>query len=191
MRRIILTLTILILISFTTEVHADACSDLQIIEGQTTVENLTFNLEYDNDHLDMNGDKVDGFFKLTFPNLPTGYNVEVITKRGEYFSYSPSDVIYSNGGVLQIIVRSNECEGILKSFEIKVPFYKQYCNLDKECDKNIWFDGTYENNPANYDKPQEDKVNVKLIIILVVLIAIIIGCIVFAIRKRRLDAQDL
>ena len=83
---------------------------------------------------------------------------------------------------------SQNCDGLIKKTEFMAPFYKVYCELDNNCEENVWFDGTYENTASNQNKKKENKLSTRLVIILVILIIIIV-IFVAVMYKRRKDYE--
>lgn len=189
MKKVILALIIFV-ISFGMNVYAEECRDWEIEEADEALKDLTFDIQYADDFKDMNGDPATGFFKVFFPNLPEAYYIIVDTNRGDYTINNSSELVYSTGGVIKVQVLSKNCDTVLKSFEAKVPFYKQYCTLNSNCDKDIWFDGTFENTATNVEQENKKSTSFVLIILLVILIIILSIAIILIIRKRRYDAQD-
>lgn len=190
MKKIILAL---IVSFFTVNVYAlEKCQDWKIEESINLLESLTYELTYADDHTDMNGNFEESYLRLRFTNLPDGYWAYVYLTEDSFFELKSRDAYAElKGGVYKVSIEAEECLGSIKSFEIKVPSYKQYCNLDIDCEKDIWFDGSYTNSSSNQEKKLENKISIKLLIILIILLVIITICVVFAIRKRRFDAENL
>lgn len=188
MKKIIITLVSLLIC---TNVYAIECSEAQLNEASSALENLTYNLKYNKDYTDMNGNITEGYFNISFPNLPSGYEIEIDTYEAMYEIKSPSDFGYASGGVVKVDVYSNACEDIVKTFEIKVPFYKQnylFGNLDGD---DVWYDGTSDIRENEQSEEKKNPLTLKLVIALIVLIIIVVGLIIFLIRKRRFDEENL
>lgn len=188
MKKIILTL---ILSLTAVNVYAwtgNDCNEVQIEEGKDVLSGVTFDLEYGEDYMDMNGNFQESYLKIKFPNLPAGYMAIIKVEDGVISLTDSSKVAYIKGGVHKVEMYSTACDTILKSYQFKAPHYNQFCGEDISCKEDIWFDGTFENNPSNQNKKKDNKVSVLLIVVLVVLL-IIIGTFVWVMIKRRRDRE--
>lgn len=184
MRRIIvLFVTAIISLTFW-NVKAEECSGEQIESSLNALENLTYNLEYDmNFSSTINGKKNNGYFKVSFPNLPAGYAVSIKKMDGSLVLGSPNDNAHLLEGVYQINVFSNMCDS-LKVFEIKIPAYKKYCSDDEEC-QNIWTEIQDVKQKTDTDKTSKIKIDGKLLVILAILIVILFVEAIFLLKRRR------
>lgn len=186
MRKILLILIPLLML-LSINVYADEyeneneikCSEWEIENGKEALKDLTYNLEYDNEYLDRNGDFQEGYFRIDFSNFPEAYRIEIA--QGDN-SYSDSSSLV--GGVYTVQIYRNNCNSIIKMFEIRIPMFKYYCDIDENCAENVWFDGTYPSSPKNEDEDKKFHINITLIIILLVLI-FVLAIIIFIIMKRR------
>lgn len=191
MKKLVLGLAIM---CFSLNVHALTgveCSKQQMEEGQILLKEVTHNLEYADNYVDMNGDFQESYMRIKFPALPAGYYARLATKEGALNLRSAEQFAFIKGGVHRIEFYSEACDSVIKSYEIMVPHYKQYCGLNVKCEDNAFFDGTYENSATNQNKKPKSKLSLKLIIILVVLISIIVGFVVFVIKRRKDLEKDL
>lgn len=166
-------------------VYAADCTQHQIAEGQEALKNTSYELEYASDYVNRVGSFEEGYMRLRTINLPNGYSMLIHT--GDAFIILSSDSEFAEvlGGVHKIEYFNQACDTPIKSFEMKIPHYKLFCDIDKSCEKNVWFDGTYENSASNQNRQPKEIVSVRLIIILVVLILIIVLFIAIRIKRRR------
>jgi len=177
---------LLIIIAFMcVNVYAkDECTSSQIERGMQDLKNVTYSLEYNSDKMNINGDFQEGYFTIKLQNMPEGYMLVIPVKDGRYTLTNKFKNVSINGGIYTFNYYSTACNSLIKSYEVRVPFYKQYCTLEDTCDKDVWFDGTYSNLASNLIV-SEPKISVSLIIILIILILIIIFSIFIFIKKRR------
>lgn len=183
MRKIILTL---LLALFSMNVYAEECTKLQIEEGQTLLSNITYNIEYADNYMDMGGNFQEGYMRFKFKNLPSGYYATIKTTEGDFVLDNNERFAHISGGVHNVSFYSTVCDSIIKTFDFRVPHYKQYCGVNVKCEENAWFDGTYENSSINQNKKPKSKLSIKLIVILVMLVAIIVLFVVVTIKRRKL-----
>lgn len=183
MKKIILALA---LIALSIDVYAAGdCNTSQIEQGRLAVANVTYELEYGENVIDMNGDKLDNYLFIRFPNLPDGYKVTLSTGDDVYIVTSANSFETIQGGVYTVKYYSYYCDTVLRSFEMRVPLYKLYCGATIKCDEDPWFDGTFTNTASAQSGKKESKVSTKLVIILVVLLIVIIFFVAFIIKRRR------
>ena len=181
----ILYFLVAVIFSYISILNANAeCSYEEINELQSKLDNFTFDLTYADDYIDMNGDFQEGFFRISTNNLPEGFTVS-FSNQYNLYEISNGETLTLNGGVYNVEFYNSICEEPVKSYELKIPYYKQYCELNGNCEKDIWFDGTYENKAENQNKKDENKINTRLVIVLVSLIIIIVIFITILIIKRR------
>lgn len=167
-------------------VNARECYEEVLIDYQNALTNVTYTLSYADNYVDMNGDFLEGYFKLNVTNLPENYYMSVSDSSG--VQYTTTDYgLHLKGGVYELEIYNTSCENVIKTFEVKIPSYKQYCEIEKKCSSEYtWFDGTYENKSENYTKDNSNKVNTKLIVVLVSLIVIVVvGAAIILVIKRR------
>lgn len=187
MRKVLqLLVTIIFSYMFILNVNAE-CSYEEINDLQAQLDNFTFDLTYADDYIDMNGDFQEGYFRISTKSLPEGFTVS-FSDQYNLYEIGNGETLTLNGGVYNVEFYNSMCEEPVKSYELKIPYYKQYCELNGNCEKeDIWFDGTYENKAENQNKKDEKKVNVRLVIVLISLIIIIaIGTIILIVRRRRM-----
>lgn len=189
MKKIILALMILI-ISFGMNVQAEECSDWEIEEANEALKDLTFDIQYADDYTDMNGDFQEGYFKITFPNLPQDYNIQIFLGEKFHTLENFSESVSLTGGVYKVHIYKSSCDSLVKSFEIKIPFYKYYCQLENKCDDDIWFDGTYPNSDKIEEGIKNNNVRLTLIIILTILVLVLVFVIFIIIKRRRKNADS-
>ncbi len=187
MKKIIFTL--FLMFTFITPVYADRdeCAISTIQQGYEDLKNVTYNLEYAANAMDTEGTPVEGLIKLTILNMPAGY--EAVFKPNEYDNYmifNDGGFVTIPGGVYDVGFYNVNCSSVIKKMTIRVPFYKTYCGINKNCNENPWFDGTYENSASSQNKKPEIKVSTILIVITVILV-LIIGVFTFIVIKRRRD----
>ncbi len=178
-----LLVTIIFSSTFILNVNAE-CSYEEINSLQTQLDNFTFDLTYADDYIDMNGDFQEGYFRISTNSLPESFTVS-FSNQYNLYEISNGETLTLNGGVYNVEFYNSMCEGPIKSYELKIPYYKQYCELNDSCEDDIWFDGTYENKAENQNKKDEKKVNVRLVIVLISLIIIIVVAIIILIVRRR------
>lgn len=189
MKKIILTFIITFFaVANVYAAKGEECLPTEITRGQNELISASFELKYADDVANMDGDIMESRFYLTIPNLPSGYSAIIDTPEGRSYIGSGTDYAIVTGGVFKIEYYSTNCDTLLKKTEFMAPFYKVYCELDDNCEENVWFDGTYENTASNQNRKNDDKLSMRLVIILVILIIIIV---LFAavIYKRRKDYE--
>ena len=181
MKKVILTF-IAVLLNMNIVNASEACDKNIIKLHEEELNNFTYIIENTN-HLDMNGDEESGFVKLVLNNLSSNIEVNVITENG-ILSSKATNTFDLKGGVYELLFYVAECTTPIKKYEIRVPFYKLYCDLDKEC-KDAWFDGTYESLNIKEDNDNTIEINKKLIIVLVSLILISIMIVIIIKHQRK------
>lgn len=187
MKKIIFTLFALFM---SINVYAEnQCTVEEISAGKEALRNVGYDLEYVDNLINIEGNKVDGYFKFSIPTLPEGYNASLTTQDYFYEIESNNSTINVYGGIYNLEFYSNDCDSVVYKYQIKIPFYKQFCDLDKECNNNVWFDGTYENTASNQDYEYKPKASKRLIAIIVVLILIIVLFIVVLLKRRRSNEE--
>lgn len=166
-------------------VKAEECPFDVIKSSQEAIKNVSYKLEYNSEYTDMNGTPHEGYFNFTPINLPDGYHLSVIESTDTYY-LSNADFCAIKGGIYEIVITNDSCDSTISSFQIKVPFYKQYCDLEKEC-KNIWYDGTNAINSSNTSNISSEKkrIDYKIIIVIVSILTIILITIIIVKVKRR------
>jgi len=181
MKKVLLTLFALTL---SLDVYADSCPERQIVESQEALKNTAYTLNYSSKYTDRNGNFQEGYMELFPKNLPSGYKMVVYLDGG--YAELPNNDTYINvtGGVYKIEYYRTDCESPVKTFEMRVPYYKKYCGVSIKCSDNAWFDGTFENTASNQEKKPTNKVSTALVVILVLLIIIIVGFIAINIKRR-------
>lgn len=182
MKKIVLAIAVFLIASNVSA--ANECLDRQIKEAQEALANTTYTLSYSSKYTDRNGDFQEGYMELFPKNLPNGYSMVVYVDGG--YAELPNDETYINvtGGVHKIEFYRSDCDTPVKSFEMRVPYYKKYCGVSVKCSDNAWFDGTFENTAENQEKKPKSKVSAALVVILVLLIIIIVGFIAINIKRR-------
>lgn len=165
----------------------EACPISTIEQGRKDLEMTTYNLEYLPDMVDRDENKLTGYMKFTLSSMPSTYEAVIKTQTGGTYEFSDSNLTTAlPGGVYTITYYNKSCTTPIKVINFRIPFYRTYCVLDKNCDDNPWFDGTYENTASNQNATKKTKLNIVLVVILVILLLIIAGF-TFVIIKRRKD----
>lgn len=186
MKKILLALGIFMLFCTRVEALPDiACRPDQMNQGRNDLVNVTFNLQYAENAVDMNGDFLESQYFLTIPNLPEGYIAFVTSPEGASYIGNASEYALVTGGVSTIEYYSTSCNTLIKKAEFMAPFYKVYCEIEGNCEKDVWFDGTYENTASNQNRDNRGKINMRLVVILVILIIIIVLFIAVIIKRRK------
>ncbi|HBA37637.1 MAG TPA: hypothetical protein DCY94_02845 [Firmicutes bacterium] len=162
-----------------------SCTPDQLSSGQEALATASYELTYASDYANRVGNFEEGYMRLSAKNLPSGYVMLVYTGN-EYFELQDNTTFAEvRGGVHKIEYYSTACDTPIRTFEMKVPHYKLFCDVDKSCEKNVWFDGTYENSASNQNRRPREIVSLRLIIILITLILIIVLFVVITIRRRK------
>ena len=181
------SLAIVAFFSFMTMANARNCFSSELADYRTRLTDVSYNLTYTDYYVDMNGDFLEGYFKIELENLPEGYYAAVSDRDGVQYSTFENGM-HLNGGVYELEIYNNACDNAIKTYEIKIPHYKQFCELEGKCDKEeIWFDGTYENKVENHTDKKGNKISMKLVIVLVSLFIILVASIIviFVVRRRQ------
>jgi len=165
---------------------ARECSTDEIKNYKEEIQNVSYTLEYNPNYTDMNGNKRVGYFIFKPLNLPNNYQM-LIEKSNGTFYLTPEDYCALKGGIYEVKIIHNNCDNIIENYQIKIPFYKQFCELEKECTE-VWDDGTEEiiekiDDPAPQDKV--NKIDTKIIILAASVIIIITTTIIIVRTKRR------
>ena len=163
-------------------VNAESCDEFIKDGYEETLNRFTYSIESAN-HLDMNGEEESGYIKFNIQNLSSDIELNIIAENGVYSS-KVSNTFDLKGGVYELLFYVDECTVPIKKYEIKVPYYKLYCDLDKECE-DTWFDGTYENLNIETEDNDERIIDRKLLIVLVSLVLIVIIIALVIKRQRR------
>ncbi len=190
MKKLLLVLTLMLVPCMVYAMPGDDCKSTVIEQGKLDLKNVSYDLKYVADVVDMAGDRLEGRFGLQVPNLPDGYRVVITSDEGQTVLIKPTDAATLQGGVYKLEFMPYTCKTSIKTMEIRVPLYKLYCGINKNCDKDPWFDGTYENLASNQNATPQNKINKRLIIILVVLIVILAIAIAIVIKRRRDNEKD-
>ncbi len=184
----------LIMLFISIEVNAWAgkeCSPLQIDEGKTLLQDVSYTLEYADNYTDMGGNFAEGYMRFKFTNLPSGYFAIISTKDGDFYFEQNGQFAHIPGGVQKMSFYSTVCDSVIKSLEFKVPHYKLYCGKDTiKCEENPFFDGTYENIPSNQNGKLKSKLSIALTVILIILVLIIVTFIILTIKRRKNRAKE-
>lgn len=163
----------------------EECKPYEIEEGIAALKNVSYTLEYDKDYIDDDAELIPGYFALKFINLPEGYGASVGTDNDSYYIDGPDTTARFAGGVYKIKYYKKSCSSVIKTEEIRVPFYKRFCGIEGKCEEDVFFDGTYENTASNQEAKPKNKISTRLIVILVILIIVIALFIVIVIIRRR------
>ncbi len=167
------------------------CKQSQIEEGKAVLQDISYNLEYADNYMDMGGNFQEGYMRIRFSNIPSGYFALIKTIEGELLLDSNEKFGHISGGVHRIELYSDQCDTVLKSFEFMVPHHKQFCGENGiKCEEDPWFDGTYENNPSNQNRKPKSKLSIALIVVLVILVSMIVAFIIYTIRRRKKRAEE-
>ena len=180
-----LVLLMISVLTFLPNAYANECPPDVIKGHQELLKDVTYELSYNDLITDINGEFDEGNFNVTFKNVPEGYFIAVPSDYS--VQIAENNVLVLSGGVHEIQFYTSSCDGAVKKIEIMLPFYKQYCDLNKDCkNEDVWFDGTYENKLDNYVDIVKDKLSTELLVVLISLIVIIVICIliIFIVRKR-------
>lgn len=177
---------------FVGNVHAiEECKPYQIDVGIEALKNVSYTLEYDKDYIDEYAELMPGYFAIKFANMPDGYGASIGTDDDLHYIDGPGSTARFAGGVYKIRYYSNTCTSVIRTEEIKVPFYKRFCGIEGKCEDDVFFDGTYENTASNQETKPKNKISTRLVIILVILIIVIaLFIIVVIIRRRRGYEKD-
>ena len=180
-----LTLVLVSLMLCFSSVYAE-CTEYEKSYLRDKIDDISYSLSYNSEYMDMNGDFQDGYFKIKLDKKYDDYYIYV--NDGDYGTYI-DDVEYANvtGGIYALNVYHSSCDEIIKTYQISIPYYRQYCNINTNCDDDVWFDGTYEYKDDNKDETVVKKIlGSKVVIVLIALITIIIILYVFMrIRKKK------
>ncbi len=163
------------------------CTTTDIARGQKDLEKFSYDLQYVPDATDREGNPLDGYMKVSFVNLPTGYKVELNSDEYHVYTATPDLPQFSlPGGVYMITVYKDTCSTPIKKINMRIPHYKAYCGVNVKCSVDPWFDGTYENSASNQKRPKRTVVSTVLIIILIILL-LLVGTSTYLLIKRRRD----
>lgn len=186
MKKIALILFISML--FITNVSAldnEKCFYPKIDELKESLKDVTFNytvLPKDTvveDDYTLENTDVSYKIKVEVSNLPDNYYALLVS--GDYMKrIDNSTPIITTGGVYTVEFYNRECGlDIIKEYEIMIPHYSVE-------NKNVWFDGTYEQTASSYEDKNSSKVSIKLVLVLSSLIIIIVTfVIIIFVRKRQ------
>ncbi len=167
----------------------EACTTTAIEQGIADLEKTTYELKYLPDLTDRDENTLVGYMEMTIMNMPSNYEAIIESVTGGQYNFKDNNLKAAlSGGVYTIKYYNKTCTTPLKIVNFRIPFYKTYCGLDKNCDEDPWFDGTFENSASNQNRTQKTKLNIVLVIILVILILVILGF-VFVVIKRRRDYE--
>lgn len=176
---------------FAMDVYADdKCTEKQITEAQSLLKDTSYNLRYASEYKDRDGKFQEGFMELRAEKLPDGYSMVIYTEGGYKELQNNTDYAELNGGIHKVEYYRSDCNTPIKSFEMRVPLYKQYCGLSVDCKEDAWFDGTYENLLSNQKEKKESRISTILIVILVLLIIVVIVAILLILKRRKDSEQD-
>lgn len=126
---------------------------------------------------------VSNMIKISFSNLPENFSVSIDNIDGNAPLDLPTNsegTFYSSGGIYNIRIGHPACLEAIKSFDIMIPLYNS-------SNKDVWFDGTYEQKTNNTLSNIKKNVSSILIVIMAVLLIIIVGFIIFVFRKKRVQ----
>lgn len=173
---------ILLIIIFPVMVNARECYQSEIEQYRNELGKISYEIEYVPKgtqygiDIDMRTVDTDNFLKVTAPLLNSNYELEFQSSDKKTYLVSSNIYSFITGGVYEVNVYNNVCNQPIATLEVMLPHYKQYEN-----NKNLWFDGTYENNVVESNSKVKNKYNIKLII---ALIFAIISLIVIIVVKR-------
>lgn len=174
------------------EFEEKECSQSTVETGKKELQNVSYTLTYVPDATDMEGNALIGYFNMEIVNLPNGYEAKIF--KDEFSTKTIDDYSKSTllkGGVYSIEFYNNSCSTPIKKMDVFIPLYKNFCYNDNECEKDPWFDGTYEKQTIIDKKEQEEKVNKILLVVLLVLILIIVIFVFIAIKRRKDNEKSL
>lgn len=177
---------ILLIIIYAPNVFAKLCTATEIRNHQTEIRNVTYNLEYNPDYRDINGTQQIGYFVFSPVNLPKNYQMLVEDTSGIYFLKN-GETCALNGGIYKIQIKYSACDNVISTYEIRIPFYKQYCDLEKECTQ-VWDDGTKDiTEIPEIDEPldKDFKLDIKVVVAISSIIVIFITTFTIIKVKRR------
>lgn len=163
-------------------VAALECTNEEYARYRDEIGELNYNLTFIDGYTDVNGDETDGYFQIKFDRVPEGYEIDF--KNNDHIIVYEDDWTYLSGDVYNVEFYNDICDEPVKTYTIQVPFYKQYCEYI-DCDKNSWFDGTYENKVIDLNPEKKVKVDWILIVVLILLISIIAGAGYLIYQKRK------
>ena len=158
-------------------VEAIDCSKETINELKDKARAVEFNIEYSPSN---DVDNSDVYFNISSPNLGEDF---LVTFKGEpYMSYiiMGNSSVLIKGGVYDVEFISIKCdEQAIYSYNMMIPYYAKD-------NKNVWFDGTYEEVKSNERQERTTKKGMNILFISVCAAAfILIITISLALVKKR------
>lgn len=191
MKKIIFTILSFMLYLNVSAAAGVDCTQEQVTAGYDAIKDVTYVLQYNADETTIDGIKQNGYYYINFPNLPDGYAVDVVNNSqfATRLLYS-DDVLSLYGGVYRIELYSRYCDTLLKSYEIRIPFYKKDCKLEEEeCEqKDVWSDGTVS---LSGNTSQTNEKSVSWILVASILGILLIILVLFLLKRRYKHEKDM
>lgn len=169
---------LLLLIILPCVVKAETCSKEEIDELRAKAHRVEFNIEYiKSDDIDYS----DVYFSISSSNLEEDF---FVTFQGEphtaYIITNDSSTLLK-GGVYNVEFVSTKCdEQVVYSYNMMIPFFN-------EENKDVWFDGTYEDEiiEDSQNHTTEKGMSILFVVICAIAFILIVTISIILVKKRR------
>ena len=163
------------------------CTDEEMINMQSKIENLKITVDYmpEGTTAKINNAEIDlsNKFKISAANLPSDYTIKMYANSDKTGSFTVTNKLYTlidKGGVYIVDIVNSKCGfGIIKSFEMMIPYF------DNNNQSDVWFDGTYESNSGKNEPISKKAIDDKLLLALIISVAILIIIILLIVKKSK------